>query len=351
MSAPVTARALQRETTRSSTLKRRTTCQRCASRFFHHNRRPQTLNQSHVPRTAQSSPKNLPPPVHHRSFTTTATPNHPQSESTFADSDDPSLHTPRWSRTPPSMRAPYRSRPPNPNMSEHFQVNSDPRRLNDALRRFYGAEEWDVFEQRDNGYRGRVNGVGEGDTEGGFLPEEVKWLAVTHKSFDHGRRGFNDRLGFLGKRILELQTSLTLLTNPHPRSTSNSHIDPARPSPPTHASLTNLESLSSPSPPPTPSPSHPHSSSHTPHSDILHPSALASLASDTYNLNGVIRWKPKQLGNLKGSGVESVSAGVVYALVGAVALCRGGEVAGRVARGRVLGPLGVGMGTGAEGGQ
>ena len=31
-----------------------------------------------------------------------------------------------------------------------------------------------------------------------LLSEETKWLAVTHKSFDHGRRGFNDRLAFLG---------------------------------------------------------------------------------------------------------------------------------------------------------
>jgi hypothetical protein len=30
------------------------------------------------------------------------------------------------------------------------------------------------------------------------LSDEVKWLAVTHKSFDHGRRGFNDRLAYLG---------------------------------------------------------------------------------------------------------------------------------------------------------
>lgn len=31
-----------------------------------------------------------------------------------------------------------------------------------------------------------------------MLSEEVKWLAVTHKSFDQGRRGFNDRLAFIG---------------------------------------------------------------------------------------------------------------------------------------------------------
>jgi large subunit ribosomal protein L15 len=32
-----------------------------------------------------------------------------------------------------------------------------------------------------------------------MLPEEIKWLAVTHKSFDQGRRGFNDRLAFFGR--------------------------------------------------------------------------------------------------------------------------------------------------------
>jgi large subunit ribosomal protein L15 len=31
-----------------------------------------------------------------------------------------------------------------------------------------------------------------------LLSDEIKWLAVTHKSFDQGRRGFNDRLAFLG---------------------------------------------------------------------------------------------------------------------------------------------------------
>lgn len=34
-----------------------------------------------------------------------------------------------------------------------------------------------------------------------LLSDETKWLAVTHKSFDQGRRGFNDRLAFLGMSI------------------------------------------------------------------------------------------------------------------------------------------------------
>ena len=70
------------------------------------------------------------------------------------------------------MTAPYRSKP----RAEYrdFRVNEDP----DRLDRVY------------------VNILGGGGDR--MLTEEVKWLAVTHKSFDHGRRGFNDRLAFFG---------------------------------------------------------------------------------------------------------------------------------------------------------
>lgn len=81
---------------------------------------------------------------------------------------------PRWQSTPPRMMAPVRSKPPVEN--NDFQVNEDPERLDK------------VYD--------RVLGKG-GHT---MLTDEVKWLAVTHKSFDHGRRGFNDRLAFLGTR-------------------------------------------------------------------------------------------------------------------------------------------------------
>lgn len=70
------------------------------------------------------------------------------------------------------MVAPFRTRPlPK---GPVFRVNEDPRRLDDAYIRMLGPG---------------------GDK---VLSDEVKWLAVTHKSFDHGRRGFNDRLAFLG---------------------------------------------------------------------------------------------------------------------------------------------------------
>ena len=70
------------------------------------------------------------------------------------------------------MMAPVRSKPPVYN--NDFVVNQDPERLDKVYDRVLGT--------------------------GGcaMLTDEVKWLAVTHKSFDHGRRGFNDRLSFLG---------------------------------------------------------------------------------------------------------------------------------------------------------
>lgn len=79
---------------------------------------------------------------------------------------------PRWQQTPPRMVAPYRVRP-KPQGPE-FKVNEDPRRLDEAYSRLLGPG---------------------GDK---VLSDEVKWLAVTHKSFDHGKRGFNDRLAYLG---------------------------------------------------------------------------------------------------------------------------------------------------------
>jgi hypothetical protein len=79
---------------------------------------------------------------------------------------------PRWSYTPPSAKAPFSLR--FDSKRREFPVNSDPKTLDQFYIRMLGAD---------------------GDK---LLSEEVKWLAVTHKSFDQGRRGFNDRLAFLG---------------------------------------------------------------------------------------------------------------------------------------------------------
>lgn len=75
------------------------------------------------------------------------------------------------------MKAPISLRPRRP--GHPFQVNEDPARLDQVL----------------------DNVLGEASST--FLTDEVKWLAVTHKSFDQGRRGYNDRLAYFGKGNLE----------------------------------------------------------------------------------------------------------------------------------------------------
>lgn len=79
---------------------------------------------------------------------------------------------PRWSYTPEQMKAPFHPRIKDPRKA--WTVVEDPDRLDAMYNKFLG--------------RG-------GDK---VLTEEIKWLAVTHKSFDYGRRGFNDRLAFFG---------------------------------------------------------------------------------------------------------------------------------------------------------
>lgn len=73
---------------------------------------------------------------------------------------------------------------------------------------------------------------------------------------------------------------------------------------------------------------------------ILDMSRLAQLAK-RHGIDGVIRWKPKQVDNLTGSGLDTVLAHTVYAIIGAVALQRGGQAANEAVRYRILSPLGL----------
>lgn len=82
---------------------------------------------------------------------------------------------PRWSYTPDQMKAPFNPRTKDPRKA--WEANNDPEKLNAMYIKFLG--------------RG-------GDK---VLSDEIKWLAVTHKSFDQGRRGFNDRLAFFGRFV------------------------------------------------------------------------------------------------------------------------------------------------------
>ena len=72
------------------------------------------------------------------------------------------------------MKAPVRARA---ERQEKFEVNGDPAKLDAVYTNFLGK------------------------TGPKMLGDETKWLAVTHKSFDHGRRGFNDRMAFLGRAL------------------------------------------------------------------------------------------------------------------------------------------------------
>jgi large subunit ribosomal protein L15 len=81
---------------------------------------------------------------------------------------------PRWRQTPSGMQAELRMNFAKKEHNKIWKVNADPKKLDEMYDRFLGP----------NGSK--------------LLPDELKWLAVTHKSFDQGRRGFNDRLALMG---------------------------------------------------------------------------------------------------------------------------------------------------------
>ncbi|KIV86067.1 hypothetical protein PV11_01706 [Exophiala sideris] len=203
---------------------------------------------------------------------------------------------PRWAVTPEGMKAPVRTRPIRPTL----KINTDQRKLDDVYVKFLG--------------RG-------GDK---MLSEETKWLAVTSKSFDHGRRGFNERLAFFGKRIIELQCCLGLL------SVSDSETflkgkdqDPHGRVPFRHPAIESVECLLGGA-----------------HEWFTNHKQLSNLATQ-YGLPEVVRWHPKNPERLDASGADLVYAQSVLAIVGALALEQGGAVANRVAKERVLSPLGM----------
>lgn len=84
---------------------------------------------------------------------------------------------PRWSYTPSALvrRHDFSLNIIKDPRRAIWHVNDDPAKLEDFYERFLGR----------HGSR--------------MLPEELRWLAVTHKSFDYGRRGFNTRLAFFGR--------------------------------------------------------------------------------------------------------------------------------------------------------
>ncbi|PYI18530.1 hypothetical protein BO86DRAFT_412920 [Aspergillus japonicus CBS 114.51] len=200
---------------------------------------------------------------------------------------------PRWSYTPERAKAPFSLRIDSKRPA--WNSNSDPR----ILDRFY------------------IGLLGpDGDK---LLSDEVKWLAVTHKSFDQGRRGYNDRLAFLGKRIVKLQASLALVQGPAPSAPTPDAYGRV---PFSHPDLEGLNNLS-----------------YNIKNFMTHKAKMAQLANK-YSLAKVLRWSPRQPLNLQASGLELVLAHTMYAIIGAISLEKGGDFANKVARERILKPLG-----------
>lgn len=163
-------------------------------------------------------------------------------------------HTPRWAATPSRMAMPVRARPgPRQRQSPPFVVNTDASVLDTAYTSFLGKN---------------------GDT---ILPEEIKWLAVTHKSFDHARRGFNDKLAFLGKTLCNVQCSLALIEQPvrsdveEIERKANQHKQFAHPA---MRGVRNVSDFAK--------------------NQTLDKDRLASLARQ-YGLDAVVRWKPRNV--------------------------------------------------------
>ncbi|CAN8096220.1 unnamed protein product [Discula destructiva] len=205
---------------------------------------------------------------------------------------------PRWSYTPPALKATYdfQLKEAKDPANSVWHVNEDPAKL---------AEFYDRFLGRENGAR--------------MLPDELRWLAVTHKSFDYGRRGFNTKLAFFGRQIVVLETMNGIMTAPiHVERILD---DRWKRQPFRSPALANVDKLSKQRP-----------------ADYMSIHSLAQVGIKT-QLDQVMRWKPRVPSDLGFSGIDVVLATTLFAIVGAVSLQHGGEVASRVARENILGRM------------
>ncbi|KAL2754762.1 hypothetical protein ACRALDRAFT_2107447 [Sodiomyces alcalophilus JCM 7366] len=245
-------------------------------------------------RTASSSPSLL--QCTSRSFTTTTCRTQTESSEKLEEAERSEellkKERPRWSYTPEAMKAPF-----SPHITKNparsvWSVNSDPKKLDQMYVRLLGRD---------------------GDK---LLPEEIKWLAVTHKSFDYGRRGFNDRLAFLGRQAVILEVTQGIMSSPPQQSAIAPDAHGREPF--EHPALAKLDNFNV---------QHP--------SDVLSREKVERLALDV-GLDKVLRWKPRLPENLAGSGIQVVLNGAVHAIVGAISLQHGAEVARKIVRERIL---------------
>ncbi|KAK3984430.1 ribonuclease-III-like-domain-containing protein [Cladorrhinum sp. PSN332] len=213
----------------------------------------------------------------------------------YAQTETPASR-PRWSYTPERLKGPGFSinvvKDPRRTV---WHVNEDPAKVDAMYNRLLGQN---------------------GDK---MLPDEIKWLAITHKSFDQGRRGFNTRLAYFGRTILSLETTRSILVSPAPAEMFP--LEDTR-EPFEHPALANVDKLITKQP-----------------MTVVTKEKLAKLAIDV-GLAEVTRWKPRMPDNLEGSGVTVVLNTSVLAIIGAISIQHGAEVAQRVVRDKILRRMG-----------
>lgn len=153
------------------------------------------------------------------------------------------------------MKAPFSPHITKNPKNSVWSVNEDPAKLDEALNNLLGK----------GGER--------------LLPDELKWLAVTHKSFDQGRRGFNDRLAYLGRQIAVTEAMQTILTEAPAPMGDSLEKDPfeGRREPFENAMLERADNLSHQTP-----------------DSIFDLAKMQRLAVDT-GISEVVRWKPRKV--------------------------------------------------------
>ncbi|KAI5786491.1 ribonuclease-III-like-domain-containing protein [Peziza echinospora] len=208
-----------------------------------------------------------------------------------------------YEHTRPQPRAPHRVRAP----AQEFKVNDSLEALDNMYERLFG--------------RGK-EGVA-------LLPEDLRWQAVTHLSFDHGRQPFNNKLAFMGRRIVFYHVNIHLL-NQKPANTPLASSDPETPATVSSDTQTYL------APVPFTHPDYKNIDGAT--YEAVGELTAENHLGDYARLAGipqVMRWKPMNPSDMLQSGQEGVAIECLYAIIGAVGLTRGGQEAGKVVQ-RIL---------------
>jgi large subunit ribosomal protein L15 len=191
----------------------------------------------------------------------------------------------RWKETPAGMQAGFRMDWAKKPQNKVWAINSNPKRLDEMYERLLGP----------------------GGSK--MLPEELKWLAVTHKSFDQGRRGFNDKLALMGRLTLVMETTKHIIGKP-PRGSQGASISGG-----SRLAVDNLNEETA--------------------KDVVGKDQLSRLAASV-GLLDVLRWKPRLTQALDSSGVDTVMPAAIMAIIGAITLQHGSQVASEIVQKRIL---------------